>query len=71
MNNLMQLVSAVRSGGNPYHIMQQMAMSNPQAAQAMRMMQGKTPAELQQMATNMCRERGTTPEAVLHQLGLR
>ena len=69
--NMMQLVSAMRSGGNPYQIIQQMAVSDPKAAQAMQMMQGKSPAELRQMATNMCRERGTTPEAVLRQLGLR
>lgn len=69
--NMMQLVSAMRSGGNPYQLIQQMAMSDPKAAQAMQMMQGKSPAELRQMATNMCRERGTTPEAVLKALGLR
>lgn len=69
--NLMQIVSAMRNGGNPHQLMQQMAMSDPRAAQAMQMMQGKSPAELRQMATNMCRERGTTPEAVMQQLGLR
>ncbi len=69
--NMMQLVSAMRSGGNLYQLIQQMAMSDPKAAQAMQMMQGKSPAELRQMATNMCWERGTTPEAVLRQLGLR
>ena len=68
--NMMQLVSAMRSGGNPYQLIQQMAVSDPKAAQAMQMMQGKSPAELRQMATNMCRERGTTPEAVLRQLGI-
>lgn len=69
--NIMQLVSAMRNGGNPMQMLQQMAASDPMAAQAMQMMQGKSPAELRQMATNMCRERGTTPEAVMQQLGLR
>ena len=68
--NMMQLIGAMRNGGNPYQLMQQMAMSDPRAAQAMQMMQGKSPAELRQMATNMCRERGTTPEAVMQQLGI-
>ena len=68
--NMMQLIGAMRNGGNPYQLMQQMAASAPRAAQAMQMMQGKSPAELRQMATNMCRERGTTPEAVMQQLGI-
>lgn len=69
--NIMQLVQMTRSGGNPMQMLQQMAMSDPQAAQAMKMMQGKSPAELRQMANNMCRERGTTVEAVMQQLGIR
>lgn len=69
--NLMQLIGAMRNGGNPMQMLQQMAMSDPRVAQAVQMMQGKSPAELQQMAANMCRERGTTPEAVMRQLGIK
>lgn len=69
--NVMQLIQMTRGGGNPMQMLQQMAMSDPQAAQAIRMMQGKSPAELRQMANNMCRERGTTVEAVMQQLGIR
>ena len=69
--NIMQLVQMTRSGGNPMQMLQQMAMNDPQAAQAIRMMQGKSPAELRQMANNMCRERGTTVEAVMQQLGIK
>lgn len=50
-------------------IMQQQAMRNPQVKNAMSMLQGKSTQELQQMAMNMCRERNTTPEQVLRQLG--
>ena len=72
MSNPMHLIlTAMRSGGNPINILQQMARNNPQAAQAVQMIGGKSPAELQQMAINMCRERGTTPEAVLRQLGIK
>ena len=72
MNNPIQmLMAAVKSGGNPAALIQQMAQNNPQMAQAAKMIQGKSPAELQQMAVNMCRERGTTPEAVMRQLGLK
>lgn len=72
MNNpLMQLAALAKNGGNPMQMIQQMAGNNPQIAQAYRMIQGKTPAELQQIANNMCRERGTSPEAVMRQLGLK
>lgn len=68
----MQLIlTAMRNGGNPTAIVQQMARNNPQMAQAARMIGGKSPQQLQQMAINMCRERGTTPEAVLKSLGVR
>lgn len=72
MNNPMaMLINIAKSGGDPTQMLQQMANSNPQIAQACRMIQGKSPQQLQQMAMNMCRERGTTPEAVLRQLGLK
>ena len=72
MNNpLMNMISIAKNGGNPMGFLQQMATANPMAAQAAKMLQGKTSAELQQMAVNMCRERGTTPEAVLQQLGIK
>lgn len=69
-NNPMQLfVTALKNGGNPTALVNQMARNNPQMAQAARMISGKSPAQLQQMAINMCKECGTTPEAVLKQLG--
>ena len=72
MNNpLMQLVSMTRQGGNPMQMIQQMAANNPQAAQAMRIMQGKSPEQLRQIATNMAKERGMTVEQVMQQLGIR
>lgn len=72
MNNpFPMLINLARNGGNPTQMIRQMANSDPQIAQAYRMIEGKSPAELRQIATNMCRERGTTPEAVMQQLGLR
>lgn len=72
MNNPIQmLMAAVKSGGNPAALIQQMAQNNPQMAQAARMIQGKSPQQLQQMAINMCRERGTTPEEVMRRLGIK
>lgn len=72
MNNPMQLImTAVQRGADPARLVEQMARNNPQMAQAARMISGKSPQQLQQMALNMCRERGTTPEAVLKSLGIR
>lgn len=72
MNNpLTQLISMTRQGGNPMAMIQQMAANNPQAAQAMKIMQGKSPEQLKQIATNMAKERGMTIDQVMQQLGMR
>lgn len=72
MNNpLMLLMQNAVRGGNPMQLMMQMAQTDPRMAQAVNMIQGKSPQQLRKMAENMCRERGTTPDAVLQSLGLR
>ena len=71
MNNLgsiVQLAQAMRGGGNPQALLRMAAQNNPQLANALSMIQGKSEAELKTMATNMCRERGTTPDAVIQDL---
>lgn len=71
MNNpLMALMQAARSGGNFMPVLQRMAMSNPQAAQAMRLIQGKSPQQLEQIATNMAKERGVSVNDIARQLGI-
>lgn len=70
MNNAINLlISAARSGGNVNAMLNQMAAQNPQIRQAMQMMQGKTPQQIQQLAQNMAKERGTTVENVARSLG--
>jgi Holliday junction resolvasome RuvABC endonuclease subunit len=69
-NPLNILLGAARGGVNTNALMQQMAMNNPQVNQIMKLMQGKTPAELEQMARNMARERGTTIEDIARGLGI-
>lgn len=71
MNNpIMMLLNIARSGGNPMAAMQQMANNNPQMRQAMQMMQGKSQAELQQMAQNIAKERGIDLNDFLRQMGI-
>ena len=69
--NPMQFMSdAIRQQMNPNAIMQQMAAQDPQAQQFLAMIRGKSRAELEQIARNTARERGTTLEAVAQQLGI-
>lgn len=69
MLDLRQMVQLAMNGGNPMQMLQQ--MGDPRAMQALSMLQGKSPAQLQQMAMNMAKERGTTVEEVARSLGIQ
>lgn len=71
MNNpLVSLIGVIRNNMRPNQIIQQMVAINPQARQAVQMMQGKSPAQLRQMAINMAKEQGVNINDVLRQLGV-
>lgn len=71
MNNpLMMMVQTMQRGGNPLQALGQMG-GNPQIAQFMQMIQGKSGNQLQQMAENMARERGIDIDELAKQLGMR
>ena len=71
MNNpVLALVQAMQQGRNPMALMQIMARQNPQVAQALQMMHGKSPQQLQSMAQNMARERGVDLNQMLRQMGI-
>lgn len=69
-NPIMTLVNAMKSGGNPNAMLQQMAGSDPRIGQAMQMMQGKSPQQLRSMAENMARERGINIADLARGLGI-
>lgn len=69
-NPMLNVVAAMRSGGNPMAMLNQMAQSNPQMAQAMQMIQGKNPQQLEEMARNLAKERGVNIEDVARSLGI-
>ena len=71
IEGVMQLIKVYKSGGNPTQLMSQMAGANPQMAQAMQMIQGKSPEQLQQMAMNMARENNIDLGQLAQQLGLQ
>ena len=72
MNNpLGLLIQAAQGGGDPMRIIGQLAGGNPVVAQGLQLIRGKSPDQLQKMAENMARERGTNVEDILRGLGLR
>lgn len=71
MFNFQQLAMAVMASGNPMQILVQAAKTSPQVAQVMKLRQGKSPEEFRAFVENMAKERGTTLEQVVSQMGLK
>lgn len=65
------IIGALRNGRNPVAMIQQMAGRNPQMAQAMQIINGKSPQQLQQIAMNMANERGIDINQLIQSLGIR
>ena len=70
-NPMAQVMQLLQSGKNPWAVMDLLAQTNPQVRQAKEMMQGKTAAQLEQMARNMAKERGTTVEDIARSMGIQ
>ena len=70
-NQIGLLIQAAQGGGDPMRIIGQLAGGNPMIAHGLQMVRGKSPDQLRQLAENMARERGTSPEAILRGLGIR
>ena len=67
--NPMQIVQMlVSGGGNPMQFMQQMFGNNPNFQRAMQMTKGKTPRQMQQVAQNLCKEKGVDFENMVNQM---
>lgn len=64
------ILQAAMGGMRPAQFLQQMAGQNPMAAQAMNLIQGKTPEQLYQTANNMAKQRGTSVEEIARQYGI-
>lgn len=67
---VMQIIRFYKSGGNPMQILSQMAQSNPQMGQAMKMLEGKNPQQIQQMVQTMADQNGIDLNALAKQFGL-
>lgn len=69
MNNpMMMIMNAARMGQDPMQAIQALAGSNPMMAQGLRMIQGKSPEQLKQMAQNMAQQRGLNAEDMARQI---
>ncbi len=69
-NSMSAIMGALRNGGNPKALMQSVAANNPAMQQFMRMIDGKSPDQLRQMAENMAKERGISLNDVARNLGI-
>lgn len=70
-NPMAQLMQMLQGGQNPTAVLDMLAQFNPQVRQVRDMMRGKNPAELEKMARNMARERGTTIEDIARSMGIQ
>lgn len=57
MNNMMQMFINMMQGGNPMQLMN-MFGNNPMMSQAQKMLEGKSPQEMQNTIINIARQKG-------------
>ena len=69
-NPLIQILNMARNGGDPTQLINQAISNHPQRQQIQRIIGGKDPQQLMQVAQNMCQERGTSIDEVLRQFGI-
>lgn len=70
MNNPLQLVGMLQNANNPMALMQQMLGSNPQFQQVMQIVQGKSPAQLEQYVRNLAKGQNINISQLANQFGL-
>lgn len=69
-NPLQTAIQMMNAGRNPIAWLQQISGSYPQIAQAMQIINGKSPQQLQQIAANMAREKGLNITELIRGLGI-
>ena len=71
MHPVMLMMNAMKNGRNPMQLMQQMAANDPRAAQAMQIISGKSPMDLQMIALNMAKERNINLDELKRSFGMK
>ena len=69
-NPMAQIMQMMQGGQNPAAILDMLSGVSPQVRQVKDIMRGKSPAELEQMARNMARARGTDVTDIMRNLGI-
>lgn len=69
-NPLIVALQMARGGQNPMQMLQKSAMQNPPLAQAMKIIEGKSPQQLQTIAENMAKQRGIDLNQLMQSLGI-
>lgn len=62
-----RMMQMVKSGNNPQALMQTMIQKNPKLQQAIPLIQGKNPKQLETVFCNLCKQRGMDPQEAIKQ----
>lgn len=71
MLNPMQLIQMIQGGGNPMQMLTQASQQNPVIGQVMRIANGKTPKEMENIAREMAKQRGVDIDQMAQSMGLK
>lgn len=69
--NFIQLAQMISRSPDPMRAFYQVVSQHPQGQQVINLMNGKTPEQFKGVLENMARERGTTLEQILGNMGFR
>lgn len=68
--NPFQLLQMMKNSNNPMSIIQQLSNNNPQMQELMKVIEGKSPQELEQYARNIAQSKGINLSKFLNQFGI-
>lgn len=71
LNNPLQLIGLLQNSNNPMGILQQLIGNNPKYQQIFKMIQGKSPQEIEQYVRNLYQSQGQDINQVASQFGLK
>jgi hypothetical protein len=70
MFNPRQIITALSKSANPNQMLSQIARTNPAVQQAMMMVNGKTPAQVKEMAEKMAAQCGINLDTFMREMGI-
>ena len=70
-NPLVFMMNAMRRGGSPQALLQQMAQQDPRAQQVLQILGNKPSRQQREIVQNMARERGVDIDSLARSLGIQ